>query len=197
MKPSNVFGDNLLVSDSSEKIRVLSFQSKEVLDILLSDKEYHPSFELSREGRDYSLEKESYNFEDVIWCFSPIGWYNPPSNPRIRIPGKFSKEDFTDGSKFFNFRCEMSLPNNESLNDLILLELEYNEDDLKKGLTHNSCNYVYVAPHLKLENLVAVYRLNYDRSREAGWYYPEVFVESIYKENPLFDSNFLCKDLDD
>ncbi len=86
----------------------------------------------------------------------------------------------------------MSLPDNESLNSLVLLELEYDKEDLKSGLTHNSCSYVYVAPYLNLENLVAVYRLNYDRSREAGWYYPEVFVEKTYKDNPLFESDFLC-----
>ena len=180
------------INHSSSKIRVLSFQSREVLDILLSHQEYHPDYNLSREGRNYKLEKERYGFTDIIWCFSPIGWYNPSNNPRIKIPGKFSKEDFIDGSKFFNFRCEMSLPDNESLNSLVLLELEYDKEDLKSGLTHNSCSYVYVAPYLNLENLVAVYRLNYDRSREAGWYYPEVFVEKTYKDNPLFESDFLC-----
>lgn len=174
------------------KIRVLSFQSKDVLDILMSNLEYHPSIEMSREGRDYRLEKEHYGFKDVIWCFSPIGWFNPPDNPRIKVPGKFSKEDFIDGSKFFNFRCEMSLPSNEYLNKLVLLELEYCEDELKPGLTHNGSSYVYVAPQLKLKNLVAVYRLKYDRSREAGWYYPEVFVEKIFKEDSLFKDYFIC-----
>lgn len=193
LKDSNIFSN---ANCSPSKIRVLSFQSREVLEILLKDKEYHPSVHLSREGRDCKLEKEQYGFKDVIWCFSPIGWYNPPNSPRISVPGKFSKEDFIDGSKFFNFRCEMSLPSNEHLNDLVLLELEYNEEELKKGLTHNSCSYVYVVPHLNLENLVAVYRLNYDRSRGAGWYYPEVFVEKIYKGNPLFESDFLCYDSD-
>lgn len=41
---------------------------------------------------------------------------------------------------------------------------------------------------------VGDYRLNYDRSREAGWYYPEVFVEGVYREDPLFNSNFICSE---
>lgn len=191
LSPSNAFGTPSVVS---KKIRVLSFQSRDVLEVLLKDGKYHPSIELSREGRDYRLEKEKYGFKDVIWCFSPIGWYNPVNNPRLKIDGKFSKEDFIDGSKFFNFRCEMSLPDNEDLNDLVLLELEYDIDELKRGLTHNGCSYVNVVPRLTIENLVAVYRLQYDRSRENGWYYPEVFVEKVYKDNPLFDEYFLCSE---
>ncbi len=80
------------INHSSSKIRVLSFQSREVLDILLSHQEYHPDYNLSREGRDYKLEKERYGFTDIVWCFSPIGWYNPSNNPRIKVPGKFSKK---------------------------------------------------------------------------------------------------------
>lgn len=169
------------------KVRVLSFQSREVLDILLKDKIYHPCHKLSREGRDYKLEKDTYGFKDVIWCFSPVGC-------KTITPNKFIKDDFINGVKFFNFRCEMSLPSNECLNDLFLLELEYDYYTPKPGLTHNACSYVYVIPELTMDNLVAVYRLNYDRRREAGWYYPEVFIEKIYKRDSLFTSNFICKE---
>ena len=179
--------NNINVFDN--RIRVLSFQSKDVLCILLEQGIYHPRVSMSRELRDYKKEKEVYGFKDVIWCFSPI-------NCKTIIKDKFTKEDFIDGAKFSSFKCEMSLRTMDCFNDMLLFELEYDKSELKPGLTHNACSYVCVAPQLSIENLKAVYRLNYDRKRKDGWYFPEVFVEQLFSNDTIFKNNFICEDYD-
>lgn len=176
---------------TKSKVRVLSFQGKAVVDMLLKGEDYHPSKECSREGRDYSLEKERYGFEDVIWCFNPLGI----KKGRLINEGKFSKEDFLDGSRFEDFRCEMSVYDRVELNDLCLLELEYDIEDVKLGLTHNGCNYVSVVPNLKKDNLCAIYRLVY--KSEGSFierFMPTLKVIEVFKEDVIFQKDFRCRE---
>lgn len=175
---------------AKSKVRVLSFQGKVVVDKLLRGEDYHPSKELSREGRDYSLEKETYGFGDVIWCFNPVGI----KKGRLINEGKFSKEDFLDGSRFEDFRCEMSVYDRVELNDLYLLELEYDVIDLKVGLTHNGCNYVNVVPSLKRDNLCAIYRLVYKSEGDfVERFMPTLKVVEVFKEDVIFLEDFRCE----
>lgn len=182
---------NSFKSPSSKKVRVLSFQGKEVVGMLLRGEEYHPSKEFSREGRDYLLEKERYGFEDVIWCFNPLGF----RRNRLINEGKFTKDDFLNGSMFEAFRCEMSVYDRVELNDLCLLELEYDIEDVKLGLTHNGCSYVSVVPNLKKENICAVYRLVF--KSEGSFierFMPTLKVIEVFKEDVIFQKDFRCRE---
>lgn len=93
------------------KIRILTFQSVEVLNILLNEGEYFANGELARENRNYSDDIRQLNGVQPIWCFSPVGvrhFLNP-----FKENDEYSAEDFINGSMFDTFRCEMSLNSGE------------------------------------------------------------------------------------
>ena len=168
-----------------DKISVLTFQSQEVLDIILNGEDYNVDYSKCREKHDYTLEKETYGFNNVIWCFSAMGF-------DTLEPNNFSKEDFINASLFERFRSEMSINFREELNNLVLLELEYNKEELKPGLTHNHCSGVMVVDSLSLDNLKAVYRLEYNDEDDKQWFYPKVYVDRLLSKDTIFTEEFLC-----
>lgn len=172
-------------------MRVLSFQSQSVLDILKSTGEYKIDKQLCREKHSYNKELEAYGYESPVWVFAPIGM------ARLITPNVFHYRDFIDASKFMNFKCEMSLRNTTDLNNFLLLELDVEESQLKDGITHNGCSYAKVVNGITLDQLRAVYRLEYNRAEEAGWYYPTVHIVELFDANPLFPKSFKCHDTSD
>lgn len=177
---------NKYYQTSNTKIRVLTFQSREVLDILLKKGEYNSDIDLSRESRDYSLDIKQLEGANPIWCFSPVGL-------KTLYLNKFVKEDFLNGSLFDRFRCEMSLPSGESLNDLVLLELEIPTENVKVGLTHNAYVGAVVIPSISLSSLIATYSLEYKDGDGTSYFYPKVKLTTIYSECPLFGCDFTCR----
>ncbi|MNL91070.1 hypothetical protein D3C81_07980 [compost metagenome] len=168
----------------SEKIRLLSFQSEDVLASLLKDGVYLADTTKSRERRDYSRDIAQLNGSNPIWCFSPVGL-------KTSVKDKFIKEDFIDGKFFFNFNCEMSTRSPEDLNNKVILEIEVDKSVPKIGLTHNAYIGAVVIPKIAIEDLKGVYRLHYDNEHNTKWFYPDVNV-LMCKEDSLFTSSFSC-----
>lgn len=185
MEKSNSF------KNTSNEVRLLSFQTRDVLETIISKGVYLADSNKSREKRDYSKDVEQLKGCNPIWCFSPVG-IRVDFKP-LKTPGKFSQEDFISGSLFDTFRCEMSLSSGESLNDLVILEIGVDYRQPRIGITHNSYQGAVVIQMIELRDLVAVYTVEYADADDLKWHYPEVMVEKIYKENPLFRSNFLCR----
>lgn len=181
---------NIGLLENSKKVRVLSFQGKQVVDMLLNGDNYKPIKKFSRENNDYLKEKEAYGFKDVIWCFNPFGFRKGALNTE----GVFNKEDFLDGSLFDRFRCQMSIDKYKIYDNLFLLELEYNIEDLRLGLTHNDCSYANVVPSLKKENICAIYKLVFDwKNNKLLNDKPTLVVVKKFKEDVIFDKDFRCK----
>lgn len=170
----------------SDKIRVLSFQSEDVLAALLKDGMYLADTTKSRERRDYSRDIEQLNGSNPIWCFSPVGL-------KTKVKDKFIKEDFIDGKLFFNFNCEMSTRSPSDLNNKVILELEVDKNVPKIGLTHNAYIGAVVIPKIDIGALKGVYRLHYISGHKTKWYYPDVNV-LMCKEDSLFTYSFSCGD---
>lgn len=78
-------------------MRLLTFQSQEVIKKILLDGTYFADDSLCRENRDYQADINQLNGFQPIWCF-------------VSTKGRdFIYDDFTDGSLLERFRCEMSL----------------------------------------------------------------------------------------
>ena len=177
---------NNFYKTNKDKIKVLTFQTREVLGILLEKGEYLADINLSRESREYAKDIEQLNGFNPIWCFSPIGL-------QTLFLNKFVMEDFLNGELFDRFRCEMSLPSGEALNNLVLLELELNCKDIRVGLTHNSYIGAVVIPRLGVNDLVAHYSLEYTDGHDSKYFYPDIKIDKIYGKNNLFITNFSCR----
>lgn len=99
-------------------MRVLTFQSKEVLNVLENNDRYEINKYLCRESGEYNLELIRYKYFSPVWVFAPLGM----NKRKLKDSNKFSKEDFIDAVKFMGFKCEMSLYDTLELNNFYLLE---------------------------------------------------------------------------
>ena len=191
MKKSNSFNNYISLNDIYESlgdtpIRVLSFQSQEVLDILIREGIYYADPTKSRENRFYTEDIKQLNGFNPVWCFSPIGYGE-------ETKFKFEEEDFSNGNLFDRFRCEMSITDGNLLNPKYLLEIEVPAKDIRIGLTNNVYPRAVVIPKIKCENLVGIYRLSYCDGNSANWFYPYVLFLKRYREDSLFKESFQCK----
>ena len=169
-------------------IRLLTFQSKEVIDTLYKDGVYYADTSKSREKQDYSKDIEQLNGYNPIWCFSPLGY-------KEENKVTFSKEEFIDGCLFERFRCEMSLNGSEPLNDLYLLEIEIPAKYIKIGLTHNAYSKAVVISQILSSDVLGLYRLYYNQEEEYGWFFPSVNVCNTFREDSLFTEDFKCRNI--
>lgn len=158
----------------SDSVRIISFQSRVVLNTLLDKESYYADIEKSREGWDYKEDIEQLNGYNPIWGFA--------------IPTKFSQADLYCGL-LEKYRCEMSL-NNKGLSDFVCLELFIPKELLKRGITHNSCYYALVFPYIKSEYLHRVYNINYIK-RLCGKYHLTLPKVKLEKElNSINEATF-------
>lgn len=166
-----------LFKDSKDKThRVLSFQSEEVLNILLSGKDYTPDASIVRERRDYKEDIDQLGGVFPVWGYAcPYG-------------RNFISRDFLDGVLFETFRCEMSLAE-EGLKRFVMLELEVDCASIFTGKTHNAYKYAVVFPGIKREQVRAVYRINY-LSDDV----PNAKRIVSYVDDPLFEENGIVPD---
>lgn len=162
MKNSETF-DN-----KEETVRVISFQSKEVWDIVVSTGEYIADPSLSRERRDYKLDIEQLGGKQPVWGF--ISKYE----------NGFSPIDFLDSMLLERFRCEMSL-NQDGLQRFIVMELDVPVHLVKKGLTHNAYDYAVVFPEIQKDWLISIGKVEIFEHYESYDYRYLVPVH-IYKE---------------
>ena len=152
----------------------ISFQSQDVVDILLRDEVYYANPNLYREGRDYKLDREQLDGKQPVWLFQ--------SDDRI-----VDADSFVDGTLFELMRCEMSV-SPKRLHEMVMLELRIPAGMAKTGLTHNASDYAKVVPYLKREWLMATYRV----SRLHRWYYSTVTVLQAFSPSMLFPNGLQC-----
>lgn len=154
--------------------KVITFQSGEVVNILLTSGNYSASAELARERRCYSADMNQLGGSVPVWCFKPLNNY------------KFVVDDFKDGILLNKFRCELSLPARNTFYGLVMLELEVPTALLKTGITHNSYDCAVVVPHLTLDMLCAIYRC----SDTKYFYYKDISIIGSYRGDILFPSGY-------
>lgn len=118
------------------KVRLITFQSKEVLNELKTSKVYYADDTKKRENRDYSLDRNNLKGHQPVWCF--------------KVPEPVEADKWYNGSFLFNYSCEMSLLH-RTLKDFEMLELLVDENLPIVGLTHNNYQYSVVLPYLKAE----------------------------------------------
>ena len=180
--------NNIYKSMGEQKIRLLTFQSKEVLQIIQRDGRYQSDCSKSREGasqKDYYIKDiEQLNGYNPIWGFSPI------EMPKI-TDNKFKSEDFIDGCKFQRFKEEMSCSSRD-INNKYLFEVEVKANKIRRGITHNDCNFAVIFPEIKKNDIVAVYQLHYQPGHPLKWFYCDVNIIEKFRVDTLFKSNFTC-----
>ena len=169
LKSSNFFNNS---------IKLISFQSKEVLKILKKDKVYRAELGKCRESNDYSEDIEQLGGRNPIWCFKGV-------------PSELTKESFVNGCLFEKYKCEMSV-SRKYISNLICLEINY-KGIPKVGITHNDYPGAVVIPELKFEDLSAVYRIEYyAKDVLNSQFFPKVYVLEKFKDNCLFNKTFIC-----
>lgn len=87
------------------------------------------------------------------------------------------------------------------MNDFVILDLLVNAKDLKVGKTHNDYLGAVVIPEIKIEQLMAVYKVEYSRDKkdDSSWYYPMVRVINRYgvkSIKSILKNSFKCREED-
>lgn len=165
-------------------IRLLTFQSDDVGEILLY-KDYYADKNLAREKRDYYRDIVQLGGYTPIWCISPAPIETVTNN-------RFSVYDLKNAEIFQHARCEMSLKDNDGLKDFTMIEFEISANLIYRGITHSVHELVYIAPYIKKEAVVGIYKLEYDLSQTYGWYYPTVHPIVLFKEDACFTESVKC-----
>ena len=151
----------------SNYYRVVTFQSKEVVDILLRDELYLADINKAREG--------SVCEEDIYACDgnTPIWVFQHPAFCFDKVGDK----------QFCNmletFRCEMSIG---TLNGLYMIELHLNYQP-PVGKAHNSSSLACVIPSIKLNDVASIYEL-----KQTEFYFYDITPYRLYSDDCLFDA---------
>lgn len=128
----------------TETVRLFSAQSSVVFHQALAGL-YRAKASLAREPWDYGAERALLHGVDPIWGFIPRSW---------------ELEDYIDGEILEQFRCEMSLPQKDSWNPFVILELVLPSAHVKRGVTHNASASVVVFPYITNQNIIAAYKIS-------------------------------------
>lgn len=151
------------------KYRVITFQSKEVIDTILQDKIYFADKDKMREG---SLCKEDI---DVCNGKIPIWVFQHPCFVSTNIGyGQWCELLET-------FRCEMST---DSLDGFYMIELLIDKQP-PMGKAHNGTSMACVIDSIRIDDVAAIYKLN----ETKHWYYYNVQLIKSFKEDILFRSD--------
>lgn len=130
-------------------MRVFTFQTPDVLDILQHEGVYYADIKLCREHADYSRDIARLNGKVPIWVFT-----------------KMKLDDVA--SSMFTYRCEMAL-DIEDFCKLVMIELELDKQP-PIGLTHNSYDYACIIDSIHLSQLVMAYSLH----SADDWYFVDI-----------------------
>lgn len=164
------------------KVKLITFQSKEVLNELLFKGIYYADNSKSREKRDYSKDIEALGGYQPVWCF--------------RVPEPLDLESLYWGNSYiFKWSNEMSLGKGKGLEDFEMIELDVDSSLPITGKTHNSYKHAVVLPYLKIEWLVTTYTISerFVLDMVGNPLAMKVFNRSeIYNAvtEPLFEDNF-------
>lgn len=146
-------------------MRVVTFQSEEVLNIILNEGIYFANSSMCREKNDYSEDILALNGKTPIWIFA---------NPDI------SFDTLKSGELLEIWRCEMSLDQKIGLTQFKMLELEIDENNtlIKVGKTHNSYKYACVIDSIKKSQLCAVYHIE----NTNHFFYKKIVFEQSFND---------------
>lgn len=151
---------------SSRAYRVVTFQSKEVVDILMSGKDYYACKELMREGSLCCEDIALCNGQVPIWVFQHPAFKSTKIGPR----------QWSD--MLHTFRCEMSV---NTLDGFYMIELALQEQP-PVGNAHNSSSLACVIPCIKMEWVHGIYKIN----STPHWYLYAVTPIKLFAEDALF-----------
>ena len=138
-------------------MRVITFQSKEVVDILLNEDVYFADVTKCREHNDYSEDIAQLGGYCPIWVFINIDMNN-------------------FDTLLERWRCEMSLEQHNGLSKFAMLELEIDESRVKTGLTHNSYKYACVIDRIEFKDLSAIYSVE----NTEHWYFKRITLKKCF-----------------
>lgn len=160
---------NAMSSSRPSKYRVITFQSKEVVDTILQDKVYFADKDKMREG---SLSQEDI---DVCGGKIPIWVFQHPCFISTNIGyGQWCELLET-------FRCEMSI---DSLDGLYMIELLIDKQP-PTGNAHNGTSMACVIDSIHTNNVAAIYRVKGTKH----WYFYEIQLVKAFKEDILFKNS--------
>ena len=151
--------------------RVITFQSKEVVDILLSRRIYYADRDKMREG--------SICIEDILLCcgMTPIWVFQHPAFKTHKVG------THQICNMFETFRCEMSI---DSLDGLYCIELHLDRQP-PIGKAHNGTSLACIIPTISIEDVGAIYRME----SAEHWFFYNVYVVEKFKDNVLFNEDKL------
>lgn len=146
-------------------MRVLTYQSMEVLNILREQGTYKADLNLSREINDYKEDTAKLNGAVPVWGFVHPAW---------QLGFEIFADEFIYSTMFIKHRCEMSLTNTDGLKNFVLIEIDIPVEEIQLGTTHNSYNGSIIMDKLQLKDVVAVYSLVFPKGG-----YPRMFLPVV------------------
>ena len=156
---SDCIKDEDVKTDKPKTYRVVTFQSKEVVDILLSHKDYYADKNLMREGNLCEEDISTCNGNVPVWVFQHPAFKNTDIGPKQWC------------HMLQEFRCEMSV---DSLDGFYMIELLLPKQP-PMGKAHNGSSLACIIPHIKLFEVSAIYKV----TETDHWYFYD--IEPIYR----------------
>lgn len=149
-------------------MRVISFQSKEVFEIIINKGIYTSDINKCRENNNYEEDIKQLN-ANPIWIFN---------NPNICF------NLLKNGEILERWRCEMSLDQEIGLTQFLMLELEIDECNIKIGKSHNSYNFASVVSKITKDQLCAVHHIE----NTNHFFYKRIVLDKMYKNSTITNS---------
>lgn len=149
--------------------RVITFQSKEVIDILLKRGLYYADKMKLREG---SICKK-----DILLCggMTPIWVFQHPAFKTNKV-GVHQMCNMLE-----TFRCEMSI---DSLDGLYCVELHLDKQP-PKGSAHNASSLACIIPSISIKDVAAIYKVE----QTEHWFFYSIKVVVKFKSTILFEED--------
>lgn len=145
--------------------RVITFQSKEVVNILLQNKLYLADINKAREGSICKEDVDACSGNTPIWVFQ---------HPAFCF-------DNIGDKQFCNmletFRCEMSI---STLSGLYMIELHLDYQP-PIGKAHNGCSLACIIPSISMNEVAGIYKLN-----QTEFYFYDITPYRVYNNDCLF-----------
>ena len=159
-------GRILSSSEFNKLYRVVTFQSKEVVDTLLRNEVYLADLSKAREGSVCQEDIDNCSGKIPIWVFQhPAFCFDKVGNHQFC-------------NMLETFRCEMSI---SSLNDLYMIELHLDYQP-PIGKAHNGCSLACVIPSISLKDVAGIYKL-----KQTEFFFYNIIPYKLYSSNCLFD----------
>ncbi len=168
-------------------IRCITFQSKSVVDQILSGETFYARRGLARECNGDEQDIVNCNGHFPIWVFI---------HPLLHLKK-------TNAQEWLNFlelcRCEMSVSQdyNNDLTQFYMIELMLKSIP-PKGIEHNGSSLARVIPSISINDCIAVYELSHTYEESAidyDWFY--ISMAPVYKKaDCLFQQahSFTCEE---